>query len=531
MTETSAMLIPKWGRFEASFNSTAAYANPFQEAALSMAFVSPSGQRRIVDGFWDGDDTWRVRFIPDEPGEWTYTTTCSDINNNGLHGQAGAFRCGEPAGGTRFEQHGPLCLADNRRYLAHADGEPFFWLADTCWNGPLCSTAEEWAHYLRERVRQKFTAVQWVATQFLAAPEGDIEGQPAYTGHDQIAVNPAFYRRLDEKLETLNRAGLLGIPVLLWAAEWSSPEVNATNPGYVLPEDQAIKLARYMVARWGAHFVAWILPGDGNYGGAKAERWQRIGRAVFGERPHAPVSLHPMGMHLPLAEFREETWLDIAGYQSGHGDDDPTLAWIFAGPPATEWRNEPVRPFINLEPPYENHLAYQSRQPFSPQVVRRAIYWSLLVAPTAGVTYGGHGVWGWDDGSGPPTNHPTTGTPLPWRQALVMPAAEQMAHLADLFQSIDWWQLRPAPELLAVQPGEAAPPRFIAAARSETGNQVVIYTPEDRRIELKLDNLSPKQAWWFDPRTGERMPAAADTATGSHVFETPAPGDWVLLFQ
>ena len=27
----------------------------------------------------------------------------------------------------------------------------------------------EWAHYLRERVRQKFTAVQWVATQWLAS--------------------------------------------------------------------------------------------------------------------------------------------------------------------------------------------------------------------------------------------------------------------------------------------------------------------------------------------------------------------------
>ena len=103
-------------------------------------------------------------------------------------------------------------------------------------------------------------------------------------------------------------------------------------------------LARYMVARWSAHYVAWILPGDGDYGGSKAERWQRIGRAVFGEGPHAPVLLHPKGMHLPLAEFREETWLDINAYQSGHGDDESTLAWIVAGPPAKAWSEEPIRP-------------------------------------------------------------------------------------------------------------------------------------------------------------------------------------------
>lgn len=532
MTETQARLIPCWGRFEASFTSASTYANPFQEVALHADFVSPAGHRRTVDGFWDDGETWRVRFMPDEPGKWTYTTTCSDPGNTGLHGRSGWFDCGQPAGGTPFEQHGPLRLAENRRHLAHADGTPFFWLADTAWNGPLLSTDEEWNHYLAERSRQKFTAVQWVATQFLAAPDGDIQGRPAYSGHEQIIVNPDFYRRLDQKLAALNRAGLLGIPVLLWAAIWSNPEVNATNPGHTLPEDQAIRLARYMVARWHAHYVAWILPGDSDYSGARAERWRRIGRAVFGEKPHAPVSLHPMGMHLPLEEFKEETWLDIAGYQSGHGDDETTLAWIVTGPPASGWRQEPIRPFINLEPPYENHLAYQSRQPFSPHKVRRAMYWSLLVAPAAGVTYGGHGVWGWDDGSGPPTNHPATGTPLPWRQALVMPAAEQMAHLAGLFQSIDWWRLRPAPELVVKQPGQDRPSLYIAAARAEAGDLVVIYTPEDRRIELNLANVQPHlAACWYDPRTGQRQPATPASAGDIQIFETPAPGDWVLLLE
>ena len=73
---------------------------------------------------------------------------------------------------------------------------------------------------------------------------------------------PEFFRRLDGKVAALARAGLLAVPVLLWAAEWTDdPRVNELNPGYSLPDDQAVLLARYMVARWDAYPVAWILPG------------------------------------------------------------------------------------------------------------------------------------------------------------------------------------------------------------------------------------------------------------------------------
>jgi len=90
--------------------------------------------------------------------------------------------------------------------------------------------------------------------------------------------------------------------------------------------------------------------------------------------------------------------------------------------------------------------------------VRRAVYWSLLGAPTAGVTYGGHGVWGWDDGTKPPTDHPYTGTPMAWQNALTMPAAEQMAHVPDFFATIDWWRLRPAPLSWSTIPAPKARP-------------------------------------------------------------------------
>ncbi len=514
---------PIWHPAEFEMRSSVARENPIQECELHATFTSPSGRQRRVYGFWDGGDTWRVRFAPDEVGAWTGVTSCSDVSDAGLHGQRLELMAGGAQGGTVFDQHGPIRVSGNGRYFAHADGTPFLWLADTCWNGPLRSDDAEWRQYLEVRTRQSFSAVQWVATQFLAAVDGDRDGRMAFSGSERIVLDPAFFQRLDVKVEQLHRAGLLGIPVLLWAAEWTDdPAVNLTNPGYWLPEEQAILLARHMVARWDAYPVAWFLPGDGPYTGDRAGRWQRIGRAVFGDVEHAPVTLHPNGMSWFGPEFDAEEWLDFIGYQSGHGDDDATVRWLTEGPPASGWQSLQSRPVVNLEPPYEDHIGYQSQQRFSASDVRKRLAWSLLASPTAGVTYGGHGVWGWDDGTTVPENHPTTGVPKPWREALHLEGAEEIVHLADFLEGLDWWRLLPAPEMVVDQPGGH---RHISASRTAEGDLAVVYVPEDRVIRLRLEAIQPGLgARWFSPATGEWH--LADVGEG--VLETPAPGDWWL---
>jgi hypothetical protein len=528
-------IVPQWSRFELEWASTQNYDNPLQDVLLVVTFVSDTGMVRRIDGFWDGGNVWRARFSPPVQGRWRYTTECSDPRNLGLHGRTGTFICGKSQGGNRFRQHGTVRVASNGRYLAHADGTPFFYLADTVWNGPLCSTDDEWRHYLNTRVSQGFTAAQWVATQWISAPHGDHDGRLPFTGHERITVHPEVFQRLDSKLDAMNDAGLLGVTVLLWAAEWGDFEVMRVNPGLTLPEDQAVLLARYMIARWGANDVLWILGGDAEYRGAKAERWRQIGRAVFGGRDHAPVALHPNGMSWHADEFHDETWLDLIGYQGCHFGDDNALTWAVYGPPASEWRLQPSRPIINLEPPYENHVDLSNpERRFSADDVRRAVYWSLLVSPTAGVTYGGHGVWGWDDGTTPPTAHPGTGIPLPWREALLMPGAQQMRHVADSFQSIAWWELQPAPDLIETQPGDENIRRAVVASRSERGDLAVIYVPEDRMLHLRLDALREGLSMiWLNPRTGQSMNGGSVAATGSMTasLTTPEAGDWLLILH
>ena len=136
-------VVAKWGRFEHEFESSVSYANPLQEASLTVVFLSPLGETNRVYGFWDGGKTWRVRFAPNMPGKWGWAAICSDPANKGLHLQSGTFLCTAPTGKDRFNQHGPVRVSRDNYSLEHDDGTPFFWLADTAWNGALLSTPKD----------------------------------------------------------------------------------------------------------------------------------------------------------------------------------------------------------------------------------------------------------------------------------------------------------------------------------------------------------------------------------------------------
>jgi hypothetical protein len=78
-----------------------------------------------VDGFYDGDGMYRVRFMPDEIGRWSYVTR-SDRPK--LDGKTGAFTCTPPSVGN----HGPVGVY---RYFhfAYADGTRHYSVGTTCY--------------------------------------------------------------------------------------------------------------------------------------------------------------------------------------------------------------------------------------------------------------------------------------------------------------------------------------------------------------------------------------------------------------
>src|SRR5215208_6287096 len=101
-----------------------------------------------------------------------------------------------PPSANRFTRHGPLRVSADRTHLEHADHTPFFYLADTAWNGPLLSSDKDWSTYLDDRASKGFTAIQFITHAPWSAALTDREGQTAFTTDPDKPLNENFFARL-----------------------------------------------------------------------------------------------------------------------------------------------------------------------------------------------------------------------------------------------------------------------------------------------------------------------------------------------
>jgi hypothetical protein len=118
--------VEKWDFFELPLlhQSTG---NPFVDVALEAIFTHED--RRVqVSGFYDGAESYKIRFMPDLEGQWEFNTRSSVPALNGLQG---AFLCTAPSA----SNHGPVRVADTTHF-AYADGTPYIPVGTTCyvWN-------------------------------------------------------------------------------------------------------------------------------------------------------------------------------------------------------------------------------------------------------------------------------------------------------------------------------------------------------------------------------------------------------------
>jgi hypothetical protein len=115
-----------WDIFELTLQAKAG-GNPFTDVSLEANFIQD--ERRVtVEGFYDGDDLFKLRFMPDQEGPWRYRTRS---NLPALDGQTGDLLC-TPAGPGN---HGPVRVAHGIHF-AYADGTPYIPVGTTCyvWN-------------------------------------------------------------------------------------------------------------------------------------------------------------------------------------------------------------------------------------------------------------------------------------------------------------------------------------------------------------------------------------------------------------
>lgn len=116
-------MVEKWGIYELDFQGKTD-GNPFTDYSVSGCFTGEN-ESVTVDGFYDGDGSYKIRFMPSFEGNYSYRVygTFSDSE-----------KCGDfiVTGVQNSMNHGPVSVED-KVYLKYADGTPYYSIGTTCY--------------------------------------------------------------------------------------------------------------------------------------------------------------------------------------------------------------------------------------------------------------------------------------------------------------------------------------------------------------------------------------------------------------
>ena len=267
-------MIERWGTYELTLDGPQT-GNPFVDVELTAEF-------RLNDrvfkphGFYDGDGIYKIRFMPDAVGEWTYTTAS---NRPELNNKAGGFTCIEPS----EQNHGPVRVHDDF-YFRYADGTPYHQYGTTCY---------AWTHQggaMEKQTLETLTDAPFNKLRMCIFPKAYVyndnepvyypfEGQPL-TDWDFTRFNTEFWRHFEGRVRDLLHLGIEADLILFHTYDrWNFENMDADS------DDRYI---RYAVARLAAfRNVWWSLANEYDIMPAKKESdWDRFFQVILNHDPY-----------------------------------------------------------------------------------------------------------------------------------------------------------------------------------------------------------------------------------------------------
>ncbi|SDG01573.1 Protein of unknown function [Terriglobus roseus] len=359
--DDKAATAEQWDCFELTLHGPSDE-NPFVDITFGAQFRL--GSRTVsVPGFYDGEGLYRVRFMPDQPGAWTWKT---ESNASALNGHAGTLRVMSAA----KDNHGPVSVA-HRFHFAHADGTPFFPFGTTCYS--MGFMGEPWETQTLDALR----TAGFNNVRLCLMPKGQgSRPEPALpfvrTSADGIKpeefdftrFNPAYFRHFEQRILDLLRMGIEADVILFHPYDgWGFRNMTAEADDRYL---------RYAVARLSAYRNVWWAIAN-EYDLVKTKQmsdWDRYFRVVSEADPSNHLrSIH----HSKVVYDHSKPWCTHASLQEYDFErsEERRRAW--------------GKPIVYDEIQYEGNIARRWGNLSAEEMARR--FWLATVRGT----YASHG--------------------------------------------------------------------------------------------------------------------------------------------
>ena len=528
----------EWQVFDVVLTAKKRYANPYidlsvdnQDNGLVKAeFKGLSGDAEgkviTVFGFWNGGQTWKVRFAAPESGTWEFRTESVDKGLNNVKGKLVVAEWSSEDKNINPTRRGLIQVmksgAQSGHFFQYADGTPFLWVGDTWWNWTQKRIKfETFKTVVDDRAEKGFTVGQ------LFVPANGWGGTSSSLLDETYTIlDTAHMRKVENMIAYANSKG-----ITVWVhGWWARKNLNETAG-----EEKMKRWWRYLVHRLAAYNVIWVIGGEynmNNYGGLGLQFWKDLGQFIKDEDPYDRiVSAHNTppgwegGAEAPQwttgEVLHDEPWLDYNQSQVGHG------RWYNEMIPdviAEAYAKKPAKPIVVTEPWYE----FVNGNPTAMDI--RLAAWSAMMSGAAGHTYGGGHVW-----LAHVPEAPSGGGPWPLEKSfdintLDYPGAVSMGHMASFIKGIEWWKLAPHSDLLSEYPDKYA--------IADPGREYVVYLRWGGGVKVDLrpsSNNDTFQYRWYNPGTGQFLPAKKINGGSIRYFASPGgyPSvpdfkDWVL---
>ncbi len=408
----------------------------------------------------------------------------------------------------------PLKPSANGRYLVDAQGQPFFYHADTAWQIAKKLTREEIEAYLDDRKTRGFTAIQVVTFSKEQGPVANRAGEAPFKPLDDILKpNEPYWRHLDFVLEAAEKRGIFVGLAPIWT-RWGGNDREGWR--YQLNEQNAPRYGQWLGERYGKHKnLMWIVSGDSN----PIDRTRAISLlagSIKKAAPHHLLTAHNRPLYSSAAFFDATSWLDV-NLAYTYEEVYPHILG--------EWnRIGKTRPILLSESRYEGEI--DDGRGNDAWRMRRQAYETILAGGLGGHCFGQKDIFRFHGD---------------WRASLDSPATRQMVHVKSLFASRPWFELAPDQEHQLVTSGREffGKLEYIVTARAEDGTLAILYFPKGGAATLDLAKLaSAVVARWFDPTSGEYRPVEGSPFpnTDRRDFAPPARNqdgdrDWLLVLE